>query len=72
MMALTTSDTMAEAAKRHADLILKASGSGLRHYTMQKMCADILKAVMDCYDEGYRAGLNSQAYVAARTTSVEE
>jgi len=70
-MALTTSDTIAEAAQRHADLILKASGSGLRHYSMEKTRANILKAVMDCYDEGYRAGLNSQAY-AARTASVEE
>lgn len=50
------SDAIAEAALRHADLILRASGSALRHYTMTKTRNDILGAVMDCYEEGYRAG----------------
>jgi len=55
-MGATPSDAMAEAVRRHADLILKASGSGLRHYSMEKTRAAILMAVMDCYGEAYRAG----------------
>lgn len=51
-----TSDMMASSIERHADLILRASGSGLRHYTMQKTRAAILMAVADCYEEAYRAG----------------
>jgi hypothetical protein len=50
-------DAMAEAAKRHADLILRASGSGLQHYTMKSTRDAILMAVMDCYEEAYRAGV---------------
>lgn len=50
------SDSMADAIEKHADLILRASGSGLRHYTMQKTRAAILMAVADCFEEAYRAG----------------
>ena len=56
-MSLTTSDTMAEATERHAEAIMKAAGSSLRHY-MKATHAEILMAVMDCYEEAYRAGIN--------------
>lgn len=50
------SDVMAADIERHADLILKASGSGLRHYTMPSTRGAILMAVADCYEQAYRAG----------------
>ena len=52
----TTSDDIAEAARRHADLILRASGSGLHNYSMDATRAAILSAVLDCYQEGFRKG----------------
>lgn len=50
------SDNIAAAVERHADLILRASGSSLRHYTMPGTRRAILSAVLDCYEEAYRAG----------------
>lgn len=50
------SDMIAAEIERHADLILRASGSGLRHYTMPATRNAILSAVIDCYEEAYRAG----------------
>lgn len=50
------SDAMAATIEQHADLILRASGSGLRNYTMQRTRAAILMAVADLYEEAYRAG----------------
>lgn len=50
------SDLIAEAVERHADLILKAAGSGLRHYTTPKTRDAILSATLDIYEEAYRAG----------------
>lgn len=47
---------MADAALRHADLILRASGSGLRNYTMDRTRKAILSATLDCIEEAYRAG----------------
>lgn len=59
---------IAAAVDRHADLILKASGSALRHYTMASTRAAILMAVMSCYEEAYRAGASfALSEVAART-----
>jgi hypothetical protein len=49
------SDQIAEAVRRHAELILKAKGTSLRNY-MPNSQRDILAAVMDCYEEAYRAG----------------
>ncbi len=49
-------DEIAQAVERHADLILKASGSGLRNYTMPSSRKAILAAVLDCFEEAYRAG----------------
>lgn len=46
---------LAEMAQRHAEAIMKAAGSSLRHYeTISK--AKILGAVMDLIDETYRMG----------------
>lgn len=50
------SDKIAEAVERHADLILKASGSALRNYTLPKNRKAILAAVLDLYEEAYRTG----------------
>lgn len=52
----TQPDKIAAAVERHADLILRASGSALRHYTTPATRAAILSAVLDCYEEGYRDG----------------
>lgn len=47
---------IADAALRHADFILRASGSGLRRYTMDRTRKAILSATLDCIEEAYRAG----------------
>lgn len=40
----------------HADAILRASGSRLSNYTMVKTRDAILSAVIDLWEEAYRAG----------------
>lgn len=48
-------NALAEIAQRHAEAIMKAAGSSLKHYeTISK--ARILGAVMDLIDETYRMG----------------
>lgn len=47
---------IAASVEAHAEAILKASGSSLRHYTIPMNRAAILGAVMNCYEEAYRAG----------------
>lgn len=47
---------IAERCLHHADMILRASGSGLRHYTMAATRNAILSAMIDAYEEAYRAG----------------
>lgn len=47
---------IADAAERHADAILRASGSGMRNYTMDRTRKAILSATLDCIEEAYRAG----------------
>lgn len=42
--------------ERHAEAILRASGSSLRNYTMPAVRAAILAAVRACYEEGCRDG----------------
>ena len=49
------SDKIAEACERHAGAIMRAAGSNLRHYEAYSKKA-ILAAVIDCYEEAYRAG----------------
>lgn len=48
--------TAARRVEHHADAILRAAGSGLRHYSMDGTRRAILFAVLDCYEEAYRAG----------------
>lgn len=45
-----------EMAERHADRILRAAGSGLRHYTLPSVRAAILLATLDCISEACRDG----------------
>ena len=47
---------IAERCKHHADQILRAAGSGLRHYTMKSTRDAILMASVDAWEEAYRAG----------------
>lgn len=49
-------DNMAERVKYHAEAILRASGSSLKHHTIPSGRAAILSATMDCFEEGYRMG----------------
>jgi len=49
------SEWIEQAVRKHAELILKAKGTSLRNY-MPNSQRDILAAVMDCYEEAYRAG----------------
>jgi hypothetical protein len=53
----------------HAEAILAASGSSLKHYTLPKNRAAILGAVMDYYEEAFRAGadLATETFRAAKT-----
>ena len=46
-------ENTAARVQHHADAILRASGSALRHYTMDGTRRAILSAVMDCYEEAY-------------------
>lgn len=45
--------------ERHADAILRAAGSGLRHYTFDSTRDAILTAVLECYQAGYCEGADS-------------
>lgn len=46
---------IAARVERHADDILRAAGSGLKHYTEYSR-RRILAAMLDAYEEAYRAG----------------
>lgn len=52
----TDSTDIAARVEHHADLILRAAGSGLRHYSMDGTRRAILGAALDLYEEAYRAG----------------
>ena len=56
-------ETLPARVEHHADAILRASGSSLRNYTMDGTRRAILSAVMDCYEEAYRAGAARAAQV---------
>lgn len=53
---MSNSDAIAAAVERHAEAILRASGSSLSNYTMPANRKAILSAVMDCYEQAYRDG----------------
>jgi hypothetical protein len=48
---------MTTTTERHAEAILRASGSSLRNYTMPAVRDAILAAVLACYEEGCRDGV---------------
>ena len=47
---------LAAEVTNHADKVLKASGSALKHYTMASAKRAILSAMMDAMEAAYRAG----------------
>ncbi|WP_324262520.1 hypothetical protein U4960_05235 [Altererythrobacter sp. H2] len=47
---------IAGAATKHADKVLRASGSGLHNYSMDGTRRAILSAMLDAIEEAYRAG----------------
>ena len=49
-------EDIAAHCEHHADMILRAAGSGLCHYTMQSIRRAILSAMIDAWEEAYRAG----------------
>lgn len=53
---ITNSDKIADAVRDHAERILRAAGSSLGNYTLNGSRERILAAVIDCYEEAYRAG----------------
>ena len=50
------SDQIEQAARKHAERIMNAAGSSLRNYSVYGTQERILAAVIDCYEEAYRAG----------------
>lgn len=60
---MADSENIPDRVTHHADAILRASGSSLRNYTMDGTRRAILSAVMDCYEEAYRAGAARAAQV---------
>ena len=51
-----TSDNIEAAVRKHAERIMNAAGSSLRNYSVYGTQERILAAVIDCYEEAYRAG----------------
>ena len=47
---------MNAAVRNHAERIMNAAGSSLRNYSVYGTQERILAAVIDCYEEAYRAG----------------
>ncbi|WP_374413313.1 hypothetical protein [Novosphingobium colocasiae] len=58
-------DDIAARVTHHTDAILRAAGSGLRHYTSPHTRRTILSAAMDMYEEAYRAGAAKRAEIIA-------
>ena len=58
-----SAENIPDRVTHHADAILRAAGSSLRNYTMDRTRRAILSAVMDCYEEAYRAGAARAAQV---------
>ena len=49
-------DQIEQAVRKHAERIMNAAGSSLRNYSVYGTQERILAAVIDCYEEAYRAG----------------
>lgn len=54
-MANENTNDLAARVERHAEDIMRAAGSSLRHYEAYSR-RRILSAMMDAYEEAYRAG----------------
>lgn len=50
-------DGLESTIRGHAERIMGAAGSSLRFYTKQSQ-HDILTAVIDCFEAGYRSGVD--------------
>lgn len=53
---MTHADNIEAAVRDHAERIMRAAGSSLGNYTLNGSRERILAAVIDCYEEAYRAG----------------
>lgn len=53
---MTHADNIEAAVRDHAERIMNAAGSSLRNYSVYGTQERILAAVIDCYEEAYRAG----------------
>ena len=60
---------IAASATNHADKVLRAAGSALKHYTTPSIKKAILSAMLDAIEEAYRAGAN---LVIARTSDLSQ
>ena len=61
---LSMTTDKAARVEHHTDRILRASGSGLRNYTMALTRRAILSATTELYEEAYRAGAKRGAEIA--------
>lgn len=55
---MSHADNIEAAVRDHAERIMRAAGSSLGNYTLNGTRERILAAVIDCYEEAYRAGAN--------------
>lgn len=53
---MTHADNIDAAVRDHAERIMRAAGSSLGNYTLNGSRERILAAVIDCYEDAYRAG----------------
>lgn len=53
---MSHADNIEAAVRDHAERIMRAAGSSLGNYTLNGSRERILAAVIDCYEEAYRAG----------------
>lgn len=68
---MSANPDISAAVERHADLILKAAGSGLRHYTLPGTRKAILLAALDLYEEAYRAGAALAESILTKSEDVQ-
>lgn len=67
---------IATCATEHADKVLRASGSALKHYTTPAVRKAILSAMLDAIEEAYREGAkfaetHCAATIAAQAAEIE-
>lgn len=57
-------ETISAQVEAHAEAIMRAAGSSLRNYEMPGNRHRILAAVLDCYEQAYRAGADRAVALA--------